>query len=147
MMNHILNQVKSLFEERWIKYFCNVGDGVIGAAFEDTKILFEIDANLVEFCLIFDEEMRKDRKYEVQEYINYVNRILKEGHFEMDDEGTVQFRICTDISETQDISEKRLFVMMAKAAGAKENFQKNMVRVSNGSMEAKEAFAEVLMAA
>lgn len=140
MVNHVLNKIKGLLDVQKFKYFCDAEHGVIAAEFLTSKIIFEVKPESVEFRLIFDKETVEERQEAVREYINYVNCILKEGHLEMDGQGVVQFRIYTDISEEQDISSVRLFLMMKKASSAEGVFANNMCQVSDGVMEAKEAF-------
>ena len=140
MRNHVLNKIKDILDAQKLKYFCDSERGAIGAQFLNCKILFDVGTESVEFREIFDKETAVERQESVREYINYVNCILKEGHLEMDGQGVVQFRIYTDISEEQDISSVRLFLLMKKASDVENAFIHHMYQVSDGVMEAKEAF-------
>ena len=140
MMKLILNKIKDLLDVKKIKYYCDTERGILAAMFPTYKTIFEVGSEVVEFRMIFDKETAEERQEAVREYVNYVNCVLKEGHLEMDGQGVVQFRICTDISEEQDISSMRLFFMMKRASDVEDAFCEYMYQVSDGLLAAKEAF-------
>lgn len=147
MENKIINQVKEMFDEREIHYYCEEEKGRIGARFDEGILFFETDGPMVECQMFFIKEAPQENRLEVLKYMNRINEITKEGHLEMDKDGGMRFRTTTDISETGELSGKRMMVMVARAFSVKENFGSNLFAVADGEMSAEEAFLSAMLEA
>ena len=143
MVDYILNKIKDIFTERDIKYYCEEKIGRIGVNFQSCLIMFHVEPDCVHFKRKFKGDVPKERQTEVMVYLNYINGMFQEGHMEMDDDGGVSYRISTDISEEQDISEYRLLRMMRKGMDAQETFHRQLRRVADGTVSGEEAYIEV----
>ena len=144
MVKCILNKIKDIFEEKDIKYYCEESIGCIGAGFPSSAMVFDVRPTSVELKMLVKGIIPEDKQRKVQTYLNRVNCILKEGHMEMKNDGNVQFRIYTDISEQQDISEYRLLYLMAKGMAAVHDFSDGIRRVALGEEEPDMAFEKVI---
>ena len=142
MVTHILNKIKDVLEEKDLKYYCEEQNGRIGVNFPGSIMMFRVTSEFVVFKSVFKGDIPKEKRRDVLEYLNDVNCILQEGHIEMDEEGTVQFRICIDLLAEQDISEYRLWLIMGKGAHAEQTFHEGIYQIVEENMEPSKAFEE-----
>ena len=146
MVNSILNKIKDVFEVKEVKYYCEEEKGRIGANFFDSVMMFHVEPDMVTYKMVFKGDVPEEKRKDVREYLNDINCILKEGHMEMDDDGTVTFRISVDMSEEPEMSEYRLLSIMGKGVHAEDTFHGGIKHIVEGNMEPRKAFKDALYA-
>ena len=143
MANVILEQIKSVFEEKGIHYHSD-DEKRIGARFSNFVLMFHVTAEELSFKMYFDKKVPGRSRMDMLEYLNYANLIMKEGHFVLDNEGDIYFNIYTERSVDNYISDGRIINIIAKGCSADEMFFEGMEAVIAGEATPMEAFQKAV---
>lgn len=143
MENYVLEQIKEIFEEMGLQYHCD-GKGRIGVGLSDYCLMFHAAQDGLEFRLQMNLEIPVEYRIEMLEFLNNINCIIKEGHWELEEDGEVAFRIYTDLSLKSEVEEGRVLQVMKKAMNAADAFREGMIKISLGADAPKELFEEAI---
>lgn len=148
MANKILEQIKDILEVKELKYYCDEEER-IGAGFTDFAFMFHATEDCLDFRLQMKLEVPKEYCLEVLQYLNRVNCITKEGHWEMDAEveltGTIAFRMCEDLSVEYGVEDYRIVSMIEKGIAAVSLFGEGMKKIASGESTATVAYLETMV--
>lgn len=114
MIYRMLEQLKEIFEEREIKYQCDEEE-YIRAPFESFMLVFRVTERSVALRLQMREEVPEEHKIRMLRFLNRINMCTKEGHWEIQGNGKVSFRIYVDLPETGYMEKLRMEHMLEKA--------------------------------
>lgn len=145
MENKIMNEIKEIMEENEWKYHCEEEEGRLGAGFRDSILMFEVSEDNVECYSLFYEKVPAEHRADVLEYMNAVNVMVKEGHFEMDKEGHVKFRIRRVMQRGQLPAKEDIESMMGRVIHTEYVMISGLFQVARGETEIKSALFGAMM--
>jgi len=134
----VRDKVRMTFVLRDMPHYCDKEKNQIGATLPGGELLFEIGPDQVECRFIYKRKLSPEKREAVLTYLNYKKSPEWEGEFEMDEEGTVSYRICTDMSETKDVEFGRLAFMKIAAIKIGEETAETMCRIAEGEVTAED---------
>ena len=145
MENKILNEIKEIMEENEWKYHCEEEEGRLGAGFVNSLLMFEVSEDMVECYTLYYEKVPAEHRAEVLESMTSVNVIGKEGHFEMDQEGHVKFRIRRGVQRGELPSKEDIESMMGRVIHTEYVMISGLFQVARGETEIKSALFGAMM--
>lgn len=143
--------VKKYLEEQEIKFLCDDEDGFIAIGFQDVGITFRVSDDLVNVQLFFFKELPDEAYRDVLVYLNKVNSILKEGHFEVEQGRGVSYRLNTHVEKGTTLLPSRVEELLALCSNVGGRFAPEFGRIIDDRIDGEEAFeqtiAEIIKAA
>lgn len=137
--NKMMQDIKEIVEAYNWSYQCDEAIGRLDVYFDECFLMFDIDEEYVECCSVHLENVPEENRAKVLEYMNSANIIAREGHFEMDDEGCVQFKIRRMFMKGQPIDKEELFTMLARVIRGVRAIMPDLYRVARGELGPREA--------
>jgi len=104
------------------------------------KMKLSVTEDLVTVHMFFRNHVTKETYVNMLVFLNKVNTILKQGHFEVEDEN-VSFRICARVEEGTVISLSCIEDLMRTCANMGAHFSTMIGKVIEDKMDGEEAFA------
>lgn len=139
-MNMVLELVKEVLEERGLEYE-NVGEH-IGVAFGEFVIGLLMKDDSLELRLIEAEEVNEEYRPEMLNLLNRINLITKEGHWELDLDGLICYRILVCLPKEGELEKERIDDIIVKAMQSQAVFGDGIKEVGVGMCAAEDAFDE-----
>ena len=148
MANKLLEQIKDVLEAKELKYYCDEEER-IGAGFMNFAFMFHATEDYLDFRLQMKLDVPEEYRLEMLQYLNRVNCITKEGHWEMDAEveltGAIAFRMSEDLSVECGVEDYRIVSMIEKGIAAVSLFSEGMKKIASGESSATVAYLEMMV--
>ena len=138
MKDRMMEQIKEVLEEGELKYDCN--ERYFGVPFDDFIVGIEPSDDSLEMKLFETEVVEPEYKREMLKLLNMVNSVIKEGHWELEDEERPCFRIYVCLPENGTLENQRIADILAKEFVAHKKLGTAIKRVMYGLSTAEEAF-------
>lgn len=138
----ITDKIRMIFVMRNETFYYHKEKGQVGAALPGGELRFDAGPNQVECRFIYDKKIPREKREEVLSYLNHKNVPEWGGKFEMDEEGTVSYRMYTDVSEANDVEFGSIAVMKIMTTKMGRETAESVCRIADGAVTAKELCPE-----
>jgi len=142
MKDRMMEQIKEILEDSELNYDCN--ERCFGVPFDDFIVGIEPADNALEMKLFERETVEEEYRTEMLRLLNSANRMIKEGHWELEENERPCFRIYVRMPENGALETSRIAGILAKVFMAHKTLGTAIKRVMYGLSTAEEALEEVL---
>jgi len=141
-MQQNLAAIKEYLTLQGIKYWCDE-KGSITSGFRDARINFRVSDELASAQLCFVKEVPDTAYSEVLDYLNKVNTILAEGHFEVKRGHGVSYRLSFRVGERA-LQTSQVEEMLDYCSNMAGWFGAAFYRIIDEKISAEDAFDQVV---
>lgn len=142
MKDRLMEQLKEVLEEGEMVYDCT--EKYISLPFRDFIVGIEPTDNSLEMKLYERETVDEEYQDEMLRLLNFMNPVIREGHWELEDGERPCFRIYVRLTEDEGLENERISSILAKELTAHRVLGTAIKRVMYGLSTAEEAFREAV---
>lgn len=135
-----LESIKKYLNEQEIKFLSDDKDGFVAIGFSDVGITFRVSDESVNVRMDFFKELPDEAYQEVLVYLNKVNSILKEGHFEVERGRGINYGINTHMEKGATLSPSRVEEMMFLCGNVGGRFGPGIEDIIDNRLDGETAF-------
>ena len=142
MKDMLMEQIKEILEESELTYDCT--EKYFAVPFGEFVVGIEPTDMSLEMKLFERETVEEEYRMDMLRLFNAINHVIKEGHWELEDDERPCFRIYDCLPENEALETRRIAEILSKEFMAHKTFGIAIKRVMYGLGTAEEALEEVL---